>query len=128
MIQLVEKMELSPCHCMVCLQSPYETGEDEVSRPAPAVDLGVDINFGDQAYLCKSCARLVAQIIDYVDGDEYKALREERDDLDAKLLEIREEYKALQFRVRQILDGKKAKRDLQKDLKPKSKPREEVKK
>lgn len=121
-IELVEKMEMIPGQCFVCLQTPYSKDKDEDREtPDPAVDLGVDINFGDQAYLCLNCARVVAQVLDFVGPEEYEGIKEENEDLKAKMEELKEEYGALQARVKQILEGKKAEKSVKKQVKAKEK-------
>lgn len=126
-IELVEKMELIPGSCFVCLQTPFSKDKDEDREtPDPALDMGVDINFGDQAYLCLNCARVVAEVLDFISPEQWKEIKEENEDLKAKMSELAEEHKALQSRVKQILEGKKARAQVTKELKDKPVKREKV--
>lgn len=118
----VPNMHLRPYRCVGCGQTPTKGTEKESEGQEEAYFCeGVDINWGDSLFICSSCARVIGQLHGMLEPEDSEKLKDERDDLDAALTELRAEHKALTERVDRMLDGVRAKKEVQKTRKPKKK-------
>jgi len=105
----VEGMKLKPYCCVACGSTPQ--GED---GPEPAYFCeAVDINWGDSLYLCYSCARIVGQLRGLVDVEEFHELDVKYTKLKTDYEEMMTRYEELEGRVARMLDGAKARKEVQ---------------
>jgi hypothetical protein len=72
---LVERMTMAPNRCLVCGSGNVEDGETK--KLGPFIDLGIDYNWGDSAYLCMKCAGQIALLAGWCTPDEKKDLERE---------------------------------------------------
>jgi hypothetical protein len=105
-LKRVTGMELIPHACVMCSNNPVDevTGQQQDAIFAP----GVDVNWGDSVYICKSCVEIMSDLFDRVSFEEHRKLKEEYEDLKEEhedLLEVSEKDKEVLARIR---DGKQA--------------------
>lgn len=72
-MQLVERMTGSPPHCMICGMG--NTPDGETGEIGPFLDLQREISWGDDAYLCESCASEIGSHFGMITPDEAKELK-----------------------------------------------------
>lgn len=105
-LELVKGMPLIPHACMLCSNNPVDeiNGGQQEAVFAP----GVDYDWGNSAYICKSCGELIADLFGRVPLEEHTSLMGEYRDLKEayeKLEDDNEKDRALLDRIR---DGKQA--------------------
>jgi outer membrane murein-binding lipoprotein Lpp len=98
MIRLVEGMPFTPHVCVSC----GNRSEEE------SVDLDNEIDFGDQAYLCGGCARVVGELVGLMDPEHNIKLEAKNDQLKEQVKELTAERDTLQNRIDKMIDGKRA--------------------
>lgn len=102
---LVTGMPLEPHACVVCARGPRDNdGNIRENVFAEAVD----INWGDSVYVCPECAGLMANLFGYLAPDDVK-------ELEARVKELEEtevDYKKLKKRVKTMLDGGRARKEV----------------
>ena len=102
----VTGMPLQPNSCVCCGSNPHK---EDGSGPEEAIFAeGVDIDWGNSVYICKSCVNIMATLFDYITPEEkhkleqkIKKFKEERDN-------YKEDRDVLQSRIDRMLDGKAA--------------------
>src|SRR6266571_3292992 len=97
-LEVVKGMAEIPHHCVICGSNPMDeiTGEQQEAIFAP----GVDVNWGDSVYLCKSCVEIMADLFGRVTKEGF-------DKLTAKHEKLKEEHARLQDqheRAKALLD------------------------
>jgi hypothetical protein len=73
---------------------------------------GLDVNWGDSVFLCKSCVWVLGQLAGFLDPEQVDDLARKHRDLEEELAEITEERNKLRGQVRRILDGSKAMKEV----------------
>lgn len=102
---LVSGMPLQPHCCVVCGKGPRdESGNIRENVFAEAVD----INWGDSVYICPECGTVIGELYGMVPPDDVEELQRKADAYD----ELEDKYIQLNARVRKILDGKKARKEV----------------
>ena len=96
-----------PGHCGICHQVP----RDEEDNAAPVIDTNVDIDYGDNLYICVNCARVIGALIDMVSEEDVSKLRADIAQLEAANEELEENNETLQGRIDRMIDGARAKRE-----------------
>lgn len=104
----VEAMKENPGTCFHCGGSGVE--QDHIIEFQ-----GIDINWGDTPYLCGECIEILCTIVGRVSEDEHKEVVAERDALSDQLTALGEQHEELKGRVKKMLDGARAKRDIKKE-------------
>lgn len=102
---LVTGMPLQPHTCVCCGKGPRdETGEIRENVFAEAVD----INWGDSVYICLECGTVIGQLYGMADEEQVSNLRAEVNELK----EIKKKYEKLSKRVKQMLKGNQARKEV----------------
>jgi hypothetical protein len=110
----VQGMKLKPYCCAACGSSPMEGTENEGEGPKQAYFAeGVDINWGDSLYLCDTCVRILGELRGMIDVDKAKKYAKQLDSLRVQYDGLQEEHAALEKRVERMLDGARAKKEVQ---------------
>lgn len=87
-ITLVDKMTQNPGCCLLCSGVPC----DLEGNPLPMVDTELDVNWGDNLYICQECARTIAGLHGWQTDEEHiRQLAEARE----KEKEARKNLKAV---------------------------------
>jgi hypothetical protein len=96
-IERVEVMTKQPGRCVCCGTSPTEAG-----NPLPAIDLNVDVDWGNNAYLCTECVDVICDLWGRVSREKYqevlrgyKKLRGDHQRLRRRYLEADKDRKIL---------------------------------
>lgn len=102
---LVTGMPLQPHSCVCCGKGARdESGNIRENVFAEAVD----INWGDSVYICPECGLVIGELYGMVSPDDVEDLR-----LKVKELEdFEEKYNELNARVKKILEGNRAKKEV----------------
>lgn len=111
-LELVKGMELAPQACVLCANNPVDeqTGQQQEHVFAP----GVDINWGDSVYICRSCCHIIADLIGRVTVDGFDQLQTENEELKGNLEELQEKHERAKQFINRIKDGGKAMSDVKK--------------
>jgi len=73
-MQLVERMNFTPNSCMVC--GAGNTPDGETGELGPFIDLGVEVSWGDHAYMCLKCGTKVG-VLCHMGSKEDLALKDD---------------------------------------------------
>src|SRR4051812_29773187 len=105
---LVEGMPLQPHNCVCCGKGPRdENGDIRENVFAEAID----INWGDSVYICPECGIVIGGLYGMLREDEFEELTNRLEELEG----IEEKYDQLNERVRRILEGNKARKEVSKN-------------
>lgn len=102
-------MRLKPYCCAGCGSTPT----DEDGPKQAAFCEGVDINWGDSLYICSSCVHVLCDLFGRVEEITHRRVVSELKGTKAALKAITEDYKVLQAKVDRMLDGAKARKEVQ---------------
>jgi hypothetical protein len=103
-LRLVHGMPCSPHVCIACQQRSTEDN---------CVDLGTEFDWGEQAYLCPSCARVIGELQGLMDPKHNKKLEKKVKDQKAQIEALTEERDTAQSRIDRMIDGVRAKKEAQ---------------
>lgn len=115
----VTGMKLKPYCCIACGSTPVD---EDGPRQAYFCE-AVDVNWGDSLYLCESCVRVLGELAGMLSLDDSKDLKRNLESSKQREDELKEELATLQGRVDRMLDGVRAKKEVQK---ARPKPRRKV--
>lgn len=82
--------------------------QDSEGNRKPMVDLEVDINWGDGAYLCGTCTNLIADLIGRPPTEAYEKTLSDYHGLEKKHKVLEKRATAQTERVRSMIEGKRA--------------------
>lgn len=105
-IDLVEVMRKAPGRCGICNTTPNDTE----GRPLPAIDTNVDVDWGNNLYICDECADVICDLKGRVDKDTHDKLQCAYEELEKAQSRLRDKYKTLETRFQAVIAGKKAER------------------
>jgi hypothetical protein len=108
-MELVEAMSKQPGICLVCGGNPPDPIDSR--RQMPAIDLDVDVNWGDNAYLCNECASLVSDLIGRPKVDVYMKVKKKVEELREENEALTAENEQLNSRLHRIVEGAKARKE-----------------
>jgi hypothetical protein len=116
----VEGMKLKPNCCIAC----GSTGEvvDGDGSPEAYFAEAVDVNWGDSLYLCGTCVRILGQLRGMIDVEQAEEAQNRIRTLEEELSAERASHDQLKTRVERMMDGVRAKKEVQAD-----RPRKKVK-
>jgi hypothetical protein len=97
---IVRSMTKQPGHCFVCGTTPTENG-----LPKPSVDLNLDYDWGNNAYICIECANLIATLIDRPTPEEITKTAKENTTLKRKNKELTEKLLGQEDDLSKIRQG-----------------------
>jgi len=105
-LEIVKGMELTPQACVICANNPADelTGEQQQAIFAP----GVDYDWGNSLYICKSCGEKIADLLGRVPIEEHEELKEEFEDLKEEHDDLEVRYESNSELLARIRDGKAA--------------------
>src|SRR4051812_26897033 len=102
---LVDGMPLQPHACICCGKGPRdENGDIRENVFAEAID----INWGDSVYICPECGIVIGGLYGMVTEED---VEEDKRKL-KKLEDIEDRYDKLNKRVRKMIDGNKARKEV----------------
>lgn len=102
---LVTGMPLQPHSCVTCGKGPRdENGEIRENVFAEAVD----INWGDSVYICPECGLVIGELYGMLSEQDAETLRDRVKELE----EYEQKYNDLSKRVKKILEGNKARKEV----------------
>jgi hypothetical protein len=103
--------ELGPPKCLGCGRGNTPDDGDTLDD-FWVLDLERDYNWGDPAYLCKYCCRVVAGESGYAPADQIDLLAATIEQKNTEIHDLEARLDAVQQRVQRVLEGKKAERQL----------------
>ena len=106
-IDVVPVMNKAPGKCVCCHTTPMENG-----RPKKAIDLNVDVDWGDNAYLCDECVEVICDLWGRVSLYEHEKVLKELKELTVSHRKLQTRYTKLRDRAKKIVAGKKAAKEL----------------
>lgn len=106
-IDLVDNMRKAPGTCGIC----HTTPNDPDGKPLPAIDTNVDVDWGNNLYICHECIDVICDLAGRVTPDTHDKLRESYDQLDKDHDRLRNRFKKLEERANRMAEGKKASRE-----------------
>lgn len=115
-MQVVDNMNLQPGHCGICRCTPT----DHEGNVEPCIDTGVDINWGEQLYICGNCANIIGILAGNEDKDVAAKLRADLDQAETARQQAVEECEMLQARIDRMIDGRRAVKEAKSKKKVKS--------
>jgi hypothetical protein len=88
---------------------------DDEGEPYPAAFAGgVDIDWGNALYVCRTCARVIGKLFGMMTPEGSEQLRGDYDKLSEEHAELMEEHEALKDKVRRMTDGARARKEAKK--------------
>lgn len=106
-MQVVGNMSLEPGHCGICRGTPM----DHAGNPIPCIDTGVDVNWGEQLYICHQCANIIGILIGNEDKDVAAQIRADLAQAEKANEDLTEERDTLQARIDRMIDGARARKE-----------------
>lgn len=100
-MHLVETMVQPPNQCLVCGKG--NTPDGRTGKVGPFLDLGIDYNWGDSAYLCDECVGKAAVHFGWISPDTHTELKREIKRKDEKIHNLEGEIDMRRRRERQSL-------------------------
>lgn len=108
----VSSMTNQPGCCLVCGGNPTDVeGNQQPSLHAE----GIDVNWGDDLYLCWECVNLIADLIWRVPREDFDKMSQDLWDTEKELDELKKDHKKLQAQMLRIVDGAKARKEVKPD-------------
>lgn len=107
-MRLVDKMDQQPGTCVACGGNPIDID----GNPQTAVDLEVDVNWGDQAYLCNECINLIADLIERPKKEKIQKIVDQNKFLNRRNKELAAELEKKENLIKRIKDGQAAIREV----------------
>jgi len=105
-IQVVKGCPLPAGQCVGC--GNYQPPDKDV------IDMDVDVNWGDNLYLCQTCVGVAAGLLGFEHPDVVAKIRADLDQAESAHKAAVEERGVLQQRIDRMLDGAKAKGEAKK--------------
>ena len=87
-IDVVPVMKKAPGRCVCCNTTPT----DAYGEPAKAIDLNVDVDWGNNAYLCTECVNVICDLWGRVDEDTHEAMKQDFEDLRSRHTRLQKRY------------------------------------
>ena len=110
LLELVKGMELTPNSCVLCANNPVDevSGEQQDAIFAP----GVDVNWGDSVYICKSCGEIIADLLGRVPKSGFDKLQERHEQLKEKHEKLVRQHARARELLDRVKDGKQAEKQI----------------
>lgn len=110
----VDAMRLKPNKCIACGGTPRDDAVEGKPNMEAYFCEGVDYDWGKSLYLCGNCVRVLGLLRGMVDVDEHERVKREKENWERQFGELADEHEELKSRVDRMLDGVKAKKEVQK--------------
>lgn len=114
----IQGMKYKPYGCTACGSSP--TKEDGSGPEDAYWAQAVDVNWGDSLLLCSSCVRVLGGLAGFLEPERAQILRDRNESLDQQLQLEKGQHAELKARVERMLDGARAKKEVQQKKKVKT--------
>ena len=111
-IDLVRVMTKPPGRCGICNTTPMENG-----KPLPAIDTNVDVDWGNNLYICAECINVIADLAGRVDEADHQELVSKHDELKLSHKTLRRRFKEQEEQMEKILKGRQAETKVKKKRK-----------
>lgn len=106
-IDLVPNMKKAPGKCVCCNTTPTDP---HTGNPKPAIDLNVDVDWGNNAYLCEECVNVICDLWGRVDEDTHDRLRKDYEDLRNRHTRLQKRYTTKEEDLKKVEAGKSVER------------------
>jgi hypothetical protein len=113
-IDLVVVMKKPPGRCGICNTTPMVNG-----RPAEALDTNVDVDWGNNFYICKECGNVIADLLGRVDEGDFEELKDKHGQLLESHKTLRRRFKEQEEKMETIIKGRQAETNVKKKRKRK---------
>ncbi len=114
-IDVVPNMKKAPGKCVCCNTTPM--GPD--GQPLPAIDLNVDVDWGNNAYLCSECTGIICELWGWVSEETHDETLRELKQLQGDHKRLRERFKEQGEDLKKVTEGKAVEKRLKKKSKRK---------
>ena len=108
-IDLVDVMKKAPGRCLCCNTTPTEGG-----KPQVAIDLNVDVDWGNNAYLCNECATVICDLLGRVPVEDHEILKRDLRRLNKDHRRLRKQFRRVGGELKALAAGKKIERRVKK--------------
>jgi hypothetical protein len=106
-MQVVDNMAAQPGHCGICRGTPTDADGTVI----PCIDTGVDVNWGENLYICMPCARVIGILSGNEDMDVAVKIRADLEQAEKQIEDLTEERDVAQARIDRMIDGARAKKE-----------------
>lgn len=107
-MSLVRGMPLIPHACVACGSMGEVTEE---GLPEAVFVEGVDINWGDSVYLCRTCARIAGELVGCSSPEVHENMVNQIRELQARVAELKESDDVARSQIKRMLDGARARKE-----------------
>jgi hypothetical protein len=80
----------------------------EEGRPKEAIDTNVDVDWGNNLYICSECASVIADLLGRVEVEDHQDLKLKHRELKNSHKALRTKFKALERDYNRVVAGRKA--------------------
>lgn len=119
-IRLTNQIVQNPATCLICSTTPT----DVEGRILPMIDTEIDVNWGDNLYICSECLGIMAELSGWVEPGEIEALKQELIDYKRRLKKVTKLLTREKARNEAMLGGKRAIQELRARQEVKNRARE----
>lgn len=109
----VDAMRLQPYKCIACGSTPRDDSVEGKPNLEAYFCEGVDYDWGKSLYLCGNCVRVLGQLRGMIDVAEAEKLKTKLKAKQEAFTELQGDHEELQTRVARMLDGVRAKKEVQ---------------
>lgn len=108
-IDLVPVMRKAPGQCGICHTTPTENG-----KPKLAIDTNVDVNWGDNLYVCDECLSVIAGLMGWITPEEYEQMQRDYNELEKAHERLRRRFKKQEAELKALAKGEKVRKRVRK--------------
>lgn len=101
-IDLVPNMRKAPGRCGICNTTPMEDG-----KPRPAIDTNVDVDWGNNLYICDECTDVIAGLLDWITPEEYAQMKAALNQLKGDHKRLRKKFKERGEDLKALAEGER---------------------
>lgn len=112
-LERVKGMKLTPNACVLCSNNPVDeqTGKQQDAIFAP----GVDVDWGNSVYICKSCVEIMADLFDRVTVEGFDRLVDENKRLEKAYEKLQKNHDRAEALLARVRDGGSAMKTIKKE-------------
>lgn len=100
-IDLVDAMTKPPGRCGICNTTPTSEG-----APLPAIDTNVDVDWGNNLYICIECCNVIADLMGRVEVETHEELRNAYDELKGSHKNLRQKFRQKEDDLQKVIAGR----------------------
>lgn len=105
-IDRVPNMRKAPGRCGICNTTP----NDVSGQPLPAIDTNVDVDWGNNFYICDECVRVIGELMGWVSPEDHEKLRSDFGQLRDDHRRLRKKFKERGEDLSALAKGEKIRR------------------